>query len=722
MKYTFATTILCFVVIFTSTAQKTITLEDIYTKSTFRTKSVPGFNFLKDGKHYSTLDGTTIKKNDLTSGKFVEDIFIASNFKDVDGFAGYVESYSFSDDESKIIIENDGEQIYRYSQNATVHLYDIKSKTISLVAKEKIANAQLSPDNTKVAYTYNNNLYIKNIVKNQVTQVTIDGAKNKIINGLSDWVYEEEFGFTRAFYWSPDGKQLAFIRFDESAVPEFTMQRYNNEMYPENVTFKYPKVGEKNASVQAMIYDIAQGKTKKLDLGVMDDIYIPRVKWTKEASKVIVFKMNRHQNHLQLFQFDTKRDKSTIILDEKNKYYIEITDDLTFLADGRGFVWTSESEGYNQLYWYDSEGKLKNKITTGEYDVTSFYGVDEENKRVFFQVAKDSPMEKHVYSCLLDGTDMRDLTPGRGTSTAQFSSTFDYFTSTFSTINSAPTYTVYDRNGKEVRVIEDNKSFATLQKDYGVSPVEFFKFTTTENVKLNGYMIKPRNFDSSRKYPVFMTQYSGPGSQQVNDSWGGRNYWWHQMLAQNGYIIVCVDGRGTGGRGEEFRKMTYMQMGHYETLDQIETAKYLGSLPYVEKSRIGIYGWSYGGFMSSLCILKGNDVFKSAIAIAPVTSWKWYDSVYTERYMRTVAENEKGYNDNSPVYFADRLKGNFLLCHGMADDNVHFQHSVEMANALIKANKQFDTYYYPNRNHGIYGDNATIHLFTKMTNFIYEKI
>lgn len=596
MRFSIATLIFTFIVTSTSTAQKTITLEDIYTKPTFRTKSVPGFNFLKDGKHYSTLDGTTIKKNDLTSGKFVEDIFISSNFKDVDGFAGYVDSYSFSDDESKILIENDGEQIYRHSQNATVHIYDIKSKTISLVAKEKIANAQLSPDNQKVAYTFNNNLYIKNIVKNQVTQVTNDGVKNKVINGLSDWVYEEEFGFTRAFYWAPDGKKLAFIRFDESSVPEFTMQRYNNEMYPENVTFKYPKVGEKNASVQAMIYDIAQGKTKKLDLGMMDDMYIPRIKWSQDPAKLVVYKMNRHQNHLQLFQFDTKRDKSSILLEEKNKYYIEITDDLIFLNDGRGFVWSSEGEGYNQLYWYDSEGKLKNKITTGEYDITSFYGVDEKNKRVFFQAAKESPMEKHVYSCLLDGTDMKDLTPHKGTSTAQFSSTFDYFASTFSSVNSAPTYTVYDRKGKEVRVIEDNKSYINVLKDYGVSPVEFFKFTTTENVNLNGYMIKPRNFDSSRKYPVFMTQYSGPGSQQVNDSWGGRNYWWYQMLAQNGYIVVCVDGRGTGGRGEEFRKMTYLQMGHYETLDQIETAKYFGSLPYVEKSRIGIYGWSYGGF------------------------------------------------------------------------------------------------------------------------------
>jgi dipeptidyl-peptidase 4 len=715
----------CFILVFSFgqlSAQKTITLEDVYTRSTFRTKSVPGFNFMKDGKHYTTLEGATIKKYDLISGKFVEDIFVGTNFKDVDGFSGNVDSYSFSDDESKIIIENDGEQIYRHSQNATVHIYDIKSKDISSLSKDKVANAELSPDNSKVAYTFKNNLYIKNLSKNQVTQVTQDGAKNKIINGLSDWVYEEEFGFTRAFYWSPDGKKLAFIRFDESAVPEFTMQMFNDEMYPENVTFKYPKVGENNASVQAMCYDIAQGKTKKLDLGNMNNQYIPRIKWTKDPAKVVVYKMNRHQNLLQLHQFDTKRDKSVLLLEETNKYYIDITDDIRFLSDGRGFIWSSEREGYNQLYWYSDDGKLKNKITDGQYDITSFYGVDERAKRVYFQAAKVSPMEKHVYSILMDGSDLKDLTPARGTSNAQFSKTMEYFANTHSTINNAPSYTVYDKNGKEIRVIEDNKNYGAVLTDYGVSTVEFFTFTTTENVKLNGYMIKPRNFDSSRKYPVFMTQYSGPGSQSVNDSWGGRNYWWYQMIAQNGYIVVCVDGRGTGSRGEEFKKMTYLQMGHYETLDQIETAKYLGSLPYVEKSRIGIYGWSYGGFMSSLCILKGNDVFKAAIAIAPVTSWKWYDSIYTERYMRTVAENEKGYKDNSPVYFADRLKGKYLLCHGMADDNVHFQNAAEMSKALIKANKQFETYYYPNRNHGIYGDNATIHLFTKMTNFIYDNI
>jgi dipeptidyl-peptidase-4 len=677
---------------------------------------------MNDGRHYTTLEENTIKKYDVTTGKFVEDIFKASLFKNIEKFSGEISNYSFSDDESKILIENDEESIYRYSYKALYHIYDIKSNTISLLIEDKVINAQISPDNEKVAYTHLNNLYIKNLKKNTVTQVTTDGQKNKIINGMSDWVYEEEFGFTRAFYWSPDGSKLVYIKFDETEVPEFTMQLFNDDTYPINETFKYPKVGEKNAKVMPYIYEISRGKSEKLDVGDMSDMYLPRIKWSQDPSKVVIYKMNRHQNHLQLLLIDTKRNKVSTLLEEKNKYYIDITDDIRFLKDKNHFIWSSEKEGYNQLYLYSMDGELKNKITSAPWDVTAFYGVDEKNKTLYFQGAEKSPINKQIFSISLNGSNLKNLTPEEGTSVADFSETFDYVSISHSTANKAPTYTVYDRNMKLVRVVEDNAKYVEVLEKYGVSPVEFFTFTTSEDVSLHGYMIKPRDFNANKKYPVFMTQYSGPGSQQVNNSYGGRNYWWYQMLAQNGYIVVCVDGRGTGARGEEFKKMTYLQMGHYEVLDQIETAKYMGSLPYVDKDRIGIYGWSYGGFMSSLCILKGNDVFKAAIAIAPVTSWKWYDSIYTERYMRTLAENEKGYKENSPVYFADRLKGSYLLCHGMADDNVHFQNAAEMSKALIKANKQFETYYYPNRNHGIYGDNATIHLFTKMTNFIFDRI
>lgn len=708
----------------TSFSQKEITTEDLWQNYTFFAKSVPGFNFLKDGKHYTRLQENTIKKYDLTTGEFVSDILVGADLKDNAGFGGKIGSYTFSDDESKIMIKSESQQIYRRSSKAKFHVYDTNTKSLTSVwdKEDKIGYATFDPTAKKVAFTFENDLYYKDLESRVITQITQDGEQNKIINGSTDWVYEEEFSFAKAFFWSADGAKLAFIRFNETAVKEFTMTKYNNELYPEYETFKYPKVGEKNAEVSAHTYCLEKKEISKVDIGDENDIYIPRVKWTKDKNKLVVFKMNRHQNDLTLFLTDAKKNKTKVLLNEKNKYYIDITDNLTFLDDKNHFIWTSEKDGFNHIYLYDMDGNQKAALTKGGYDVTNFYGVDEENKKVYYQAAEASALRKQVFEVNLDGTGKKVITKKTGTNNAQWSSTFDYFVNSQSTINSAGTYTVHDRSGNVVRVIEDNAGMKDIQKEYGVAPVEFFTFKTSEGVELNGWMIKPASFDSSKKYPVFMTQYSGPGSQQVTDGWKGNNYWWYQQIAQHGYIVACIDPRGTGGRGEEFKKMTYLQLGKYETIDQIEAAKYLGGLDYTDASRIGIYGWSYGGYMSSLCILKGNDVFKSAIAVAPVTSWKWYDTVYTERYMRTLKENEAGYNENSPVYFADQLKGNYLLVHGIADDNVHFQNSAEMMNALIKANKQFDTYSYPNRNHGIYGDNARMHLWTKMNDFIFNKI
>ena len=542
-------------------AQKAITIEDIYSKGTFKTKSVPGFNFMKDGKHYSSLKDGTIKKYDLTTGSLIDNLFEGAKFIDQSKFSGEIDSYTFSEDESKIMLKSDGEALYRWSSKVNAHVYDIKTGTIKEVYPfGKILNPELSPDGEKVGFVYNNNLYYKNLKNDQITQITTDGAKNKIINGMSDWVYEEEFGFTKAFYWSPDSKKIAFIRFDETLVPQFTMQLYKDEIYPINETFKYPKVGEKNAEVSTLIYEISQGRSSKVEIGDLKGMYIPRVKWTEDPNKLCVFKLNRHQNELQLHIIDTKRSTSTVLFQEKNKYFIDITDNLTFLKDGKYFVWTSEKEGFNQVYLYDMEGKQRAKLT-GNYDVTDFYGVDEKNKKVFFQAAEKSPMEKHVFSVDFDGKNLTNITPYPGINNAQFSSTFDYFSNNNSTANLAPTYIVYDRFGKKVRTIEDNVNYDKVQKEYGVSTIEFFTFTTTENVKLNGWMLKPLNFDPTRKYPVFMTQYSGPGSQSVTDGWKGSGYWWNQMIAQSGYIIVCVDGRGTGGRGEEFEKM-YGEMTH----------------------------------------------------------------------------------------------------------------------------------------------------------------
>lgn len=703
--------------------QKSITLEDIYTLGTFRTGGVRGFDFTPDGHNYIKTENDKVKEFDFTTGqesKILLDLGALAGFK---GFNGSADNFSIGSDNSTYLIESETTPIYRYSSKVKAFIFNDNTKSFDpIFEKGKISNPQLSPDATMVAFTYENNLYIYHIKTKQLTQVTFDGKANHIINGMSDWVYEEEFGFTRAFYWAPDSKKIAFLRFDETEVPEFSMQYFYGDMYPFTSTFKYPKVGEKNANVSAHMYALSSGRPYVIDIGDLNDMYIPRAKWTAENHLLCIYKMNRHQNKLTLYLHNTKENQSAIMLQEESPYYIDITDDLTFLEDKRHYIWSSEKEGFNQLYLHDMQGKSALKLTTRNADVTNFYGYNAQNQSLYYQAIGHHPREKNIYTVSIKGGEETQINNTIGDNRAQFSSDMQYFMHIHSTANTPPIYTIKNIAGVTIRTLSDNAGYTQLQEEFGTSPLEFFGFTTSEGVSLNGWMIKPKNFSSSKKYPVFMTQYSGPGSQQVTDAWKGSSYWWYQMIAQSGYIVVCVDGRGTGGRGEDFKKMTYLQLGHYETIDQIETAKFLGYQPYIDKNRIGIYGWSYGGFMSSLCILKGNDVFKAAIAIAPVTSWKWYDTVYTERYMRTLLENEKGYTDNSPIYFADRLKGSYLLVHGMTDDNVHFQHTAEMANALIKANKQFDTYFYPNRNHGIYGNNATLHLYTKMTNFIYEKI
>ena len=711
-----------FIFSFQLIGQETISLQDIWKDYKFIAKRVPGFNFMNDGQHYTRLESNAIKKYDLLTGQFVNDILKGETLKDQAGFSGVISSFTFDKKEAKILIKSQSESIYRRSTKAIFHVYDIQNQTIQAVREgDKISNATLSPDASKVAYNFENNLYVINLKTGSTTQVTEDGESNAIINGMADWVYEEEFSFTKAFFWSPDSKQIAYLRFDETDVPKFTMTNYKGDLYPEYETFKYPKVGEKNAIVTTHVYDLESSAIMDYDTGSTHDNYIPRLKWTKKDNTLMIYKMNRHQNELELVLANTIDGSMNSILTEKNKYYIDITDDIRFL-DNEQFIWSSEKSGYNHLYLYDLSGREMRALTSGNYDVTNFYGVDEKNRRIYYQAADESPMQRNIYSVNFRGLDKRAHTKEKGTNSAQFSSTFDYYVNTYSKLNSPPTYKVYDRKDKLIRTIEDNAGLQKKLDNASINEAEFFSFTTKDDVELNGYMIKPDNFNPDRQYPVFMYLYGGPGSQQVVDSWRGQNYMWFQHLADQGYVIAVVDNRGTGARGEEFKKMTYKQLGHYETIDQIEAAKYLGSLEYTDASRIGIFGWSYGGYMSSLCLLKGNDTFKAAIAVAPVTNWKWYDTIYTERFMRTEEENPDGYADNSPINFVDRLKGNYFLVHGNSDDNVHFQHTAEMANALIGANKQFDTYFYPNRNHGIYGGNARLHLYTAMTNFLNNKL
>lgn len=701
------------------TAQKKITTEDLWRDYTFYTSSIPGFNFMKDGMHYTLLKNNAIEKYSIKSGEKVGTILDGSSIASDSSFDGSVSNFYFLNDERLALLQNNMTSIYRRSFTASTYVYDFKNKTLkSIYEGTPVANVSLNKKGDKAAFVYENNIYTQDLVDGKITQVTNDGKVNEVINGMADWVYEEEFSIVKCYQWSPDGNQIAYIRFDETDVPYFTMTNYKGGLYPEYQTFKYPKVGENNSKVSLHRYTVSTEKTEKIDIGDLDDMYIPRIQYSPKG-ELIAYKMNRHQNDLKLYSIASDKKKGDLLLHETNKYYIDIHDNLTFIKDG--FLWTSEKDGFNHIYLYDHNGKEKRQITKGKYEITDFYGYDADRKTLYYQSNEGSPLRKNVYSIDIKGKKKRLLTKEGGSNRAQFSTNYDYYVVTHSDLNTAPTYKVYDRKGNVVRVIKDNVHVAGLQETYGTAPAEFFDFTTTEGVNLNGYMIKPADFNPNLSYPLFMVQYSGPGSQSVTDSWQ-RSYWWYQQLAQEGIIVACVDPRGTGGRGEEFKKMTYLKLGHYETIDLIEAAKYLGNQNYIDQDRIGIYGWSYGGYMSSLALLKGNDVFSTAIAVAPVTSWRWYDTIYTERYMRTEEENPDGYAENSPVYFADQLKGNYLLIHGMSDDNVHFQNAAEMAEALIRANKQYDTYYYPNRNHGIYGNNGRLHLFTKINNYLKEKL
>ena len=716
----------------TSTA-KQITLADIFQKGTFGAKWVPGFTFMNDGKSYSTTAptraGAEIVLKQVKDDKEFENLNIPKamqtadpnwNFKDID-------DYKFSPTENSVLLFYDSERIYRHSSIATAYVYDVKTQTAWPVnERHKIALASFSPDGEWLAFVANNNLYIQQFSAKKGAlppiAVTTDGAHNEIINGKTDWVYEEEFAFTQAFEWSPEGNYLAYIRFDEKQVPEFTMTHFRDKTYPDYETFKYPKVGEKNAIVSVHIYDVKNEKTVQVPIPE-GDFYLPRIKWTQDDKTLCITHLNRHQNKLQLLLANAKTGKYEVLLTEENKYYIDIHDNLTFLPDGKTFLWTSEKDGYNHLYLYDLTGKLVRQITKGDWEITAFYGFNKKNNMLYYQSTQQAgPLERQVFSIDINGANLKKIATETGTSEAQFSPNFSYYMLNWSKAGTPNRYTLHEQDGKLVRVLEDNADLIKLMAEYKFNPVEFQAIPGADNTKLNTWTIKPSGFNRNNKYPVLMFVYGGPGSQTVKNEWGISNYFWFQLLSQKGYMIVSVDNRCTGARGEQFKKMTYLELGKYETEDQIAAATYLSNQLFVDSSRIGIFGWSYGGYMSSLCLLKGNDVFKTAIAVAPVTNWKWYDPVYTERFMRTEKENPKGYHDNSPVYFADQLKGNYLLLHGMGDDNVHFQNTAEMANALIAANKQFDTYFYPNKNHGIYGGNSRMHLFTKMTNFLLEKL
>ncbi len=702
---------------FMQAQKKDISLEDIWKYGTFRGEYMNALDAM-NGDYYSLLNysktGSTVDKYNYKTLEKVTTIVDSKDLKDI----RYFESYSFNNDETKLILGTKFKKIFRHSFYGTFYSYDIASKTIQLIGKD-IQEPTFSPDSKKVAYGKDNNLFIKDLSTNKITQITSDGKKNFIINGITDWVYEEEFAFVRAFEWSKDSRNIAFLRFDESKVPEFSMDIQGTNLYPSQLVFKYPKAGEKNANVTLHMYQLASKNTKKVNLGAYE--YIPRINWTNDANLLSVRTLNRHQNDLKMFFVDVNNLQPKLILQETDKAYVDITDDLTFLDDN-SFIWTSEKDGYNHIYHYKKDGKLLCQVTKGNWDVTSYYGYNKKKKTIYYQSVENGSINRGVYSIRINGKKKQLLSNATGNNNAAFSKNLNYFINTFSDANTPNVFTLRNDKGTVLKTIKNNATLKEKVKGYKISPKEF----STININgenLNMYMIKPLDFDANKKYPLFMYQYSGPGSQYVKNTWNGANDYWHQMLVQKGMIVVCIDGRGTGYKGRDFKKMTYKELGKYEVEDQIAAAKKLGELPYINKNKIGIWGWSYGGFMSSNCILKGNDIFNTAIAVAPVTSWRFYDSVYTERYMQTPQENASGYDENSPLNHAEKLKGNYLLVHGSGDDNVHVQNSMRMINALIKANKQFDWAIYPDRTHGIYrGQNTRLHLFTKMTNFIEKHL
>lgn len=700
-----------------------ISLENIW-GGKYYPQSLWGISSMNDGEHYTIQEQDGIYKYAYQS--FIDQ----QNSKEL-VVGGAFDAYEFSPDEKYVLVMSESIPIYRHSVKGNWKIYDREKKTFQQIFDGKpIQEPTFSPDAKKVAFVFENNLYYQDLNTNLVIPITRDGKKNEVINGITDWVYEEEFGFVRHFDWNADGTAIAFVRFDESKVREFYIPVYGQNLYPEEMRFKYPKAGEENSKVSLHLYDVKSGTAESVSLTSIENYYIPKIKFTKEKNTLAVLTSNRHQNKVDISFVDINSKKVTKLFSETDNAWIE-TDNFTLeFLDNNNFIWTSERDGNRHIYQYDKSGKLVNQISKGDWEVTDFYGYDPQDKTIYFQSnaynGKRISTEKHIYKINLDGSKMEMLSIQNGTNSGDFSKNFKYFIHSFSSIYEPTVYSLNDgKKAHQYGVILNNNEIRNRLMNDNVGTKELLILKTEKGVELNAFIIKPKDFDPKKKHPVLMYQYSGPGSQEVTNSWHDMNDQWHFMLAQKGYLVICIDGRGTGGKGAAFKKQTYLNLGKLEVEDQIEAAKVIVKYDYVDASRIGIWGWSYGGFMSSNCILRAGDVFKMAIAVAPVTNWRYYDSVYTERFLRTPQENPKGYDENSPMTHATRFNDKddkFLLVHGTADDNVHLQNSMELSESLIQADKQFDMMMYPDKNHGIYGGKTRIQLYRKMTNFVLENL
>lgn len=693
----------------------------------FWAESVWGIRSMAKGTSYTIQGndpelGSVIEEYSYKSGKKLRTI--VSSISAFDDARERISSYTFSDDERYILITTDVESMYRHSFYANFYIYDTKkgeeAKPLTDFSKGKQRLATFSPSADKVAFVRDNNVFIANLNDGSETQVTDDGLFNHIINGATDWVYEEEYGDDRGLKWSKDGNKLAYYKFDESAVREFHMPTYTG-LYPELYTFKYPKAGEDNSKIEVFIYNVETGINHGIAVPT-SAYYIPRFFWTNNSDELCILTMNRHQNDLRFLitegEFPNNRIGTVEIFKETCNTYIDIHDNLIFLEDGKSFLWTSERDGYNHIYKFGFDGSV-DQLTKGEWDVLDFMGYDEKRMSCYFSSSMFGPTQKHLHRVDLNGNiTTLDETPGHHG--ANFSSTFSYSIYNYSNANTPPVYTLRDRNGSTLRTLKDNAALVEKLENYNYSEKRFFTFTNDAGVELNYWMIPPHNVEPGVEYPVYVAIYGGPGVNTVQDTWGGTGHMWHQYLAQEGYVVASVDPRGTPGRGKEFEHSTYKELGKLETEDFIDFGEFLANKEIIDKDRIGIQGWSYGGFMTLLSMTKGADVYNAGISVAPVSNWRYYDTIYTERFMQTPQENESGYDDNSPVNHAEKLKGSLLLISGTGDDNVHHQNSLEMVDALVAANKQFDFFSYPDRNHGIYGGNTRLHLYNMMMNFVKE--
>lgn len=676
---------------------------------------------LPDGEHYTAMnkDRSMIIKYSYRTGNPVDTLFNArtareSTFDDFDG-------YDISATGHHILVWRETEPIYRRSFKAMVYDYDVRRNYVKPLSDSK--NKQMiptySPDGRMCAYVVDNNIWVRKFDYDTEVQVTKDGELNKILNGVTDWVYEEEFAVTNLMAWSPDSEYLTYVRFDETEVPEYSMQMWGNGLYPGYYNFKYPKAGENNSKVSVHSYSVATKDIKELKVPVEPDSYIPRIIFTTNSDQLAVMTLNRQQNLFNMYYVNPKSGVSRLILRDENKCYVDSEWLTSIHFFPSGFTYVSEQDGYSHLYLYSPTGVMQRQVTKGNWDVTRLIGYDDATKVAYYESAEESPLRRSVYKIDAKGVKTK-LTDAEGTNSADFSANYAYFVNTWSNANTPAKITVNEtKTKKELRVLQDNAALKEKLANTSFSKKEFFKVHTASDYELNAWIVKPVNFDESKKYPVLMVQYSGPNSQQVLDKYG---FDWEHYLAANGIIVVSVDGRGTGARGEAFRKCTYLRMGDLESRDQVEAAQALGQLPYVDAGRIAIWGWSFGGYNTLMSMSVGNGTFKAGIAVAPPTDWKYYDSVYTERYMRTPQENFAGYAATSPICLAKDLQGKLLLVHGTADDNVHFQQTMDYAEALVQAGKQFDMQVYKDRNHSIYGGNTRYHLYTRMSNFLFDNL